>query len=178
MDFFAAQARAKKRTSRLVVLFVLAVLGTVLAAYVAAIALLAFFSGQSRSHRSHYDYGFASYSQPAADLAPWQPGVFIAAAGGTLAVVGAASMYKWSEYSAGGSAVAESLGARRVDSHTVNLDERRLLNVVEEMAIASGVPVPVVYVLDEEPALNAFAAGLTTSDATVTVTRGTLEKLT
>ncbi|MEO6244802.1 MAG: M48 family metallopeptidase, partial [Opitutaceae bacterium] len=51
------------------------------------------------------------------------------------------------------------------------------LNVVEEMSIASGTPMPAVYVLDEEPAINAFAAGLTTNDAVVAVTRGTLEKL-
>src|SRR4029453_3258161 len=82
------------------------------------------------------------------------------------------------EYSAGGSAVAESVGGRRIDPSTTQLQERRLLNVVEEMGIASGVPVPAVYVMDEEPAINAFAAGLTTSDAVVAVTRGTLEKLT
>jgi Zn-dependent protease with chaperone function len=92
-------------------------------------------------------------------------------------VVGFASLYKWSAFRAGGSVVAEGVGGRRIDPHTIDLNERRLVNVVEEMAIASGVPIPAVYVLDNEPGLNAFAAGLTTSDAVVTVTRGTLEKL-
>ena len=97
---------------------------------------------------------------------------------GTALVVGLASLSKWSQFSAGGSDVAESVGGRRVDSHTTDLHERRLLNVVEEMAIASGLTMPAVYILDDEPAINAFAAGLTTADAVVAVTRGTLEKLT
>src|SRR5208283_2838689 len=48
----------------------------------------------------------------------------------------------------------------------------------EEMAIASGVPVPQVYVMDEEDGINAFAAGNKTGDATVTVTRGCMKILT
>lgn len=159
MDFFEAQARAKKRTSRLVVLFVLAVLGTIGAGYFAAL----FGLNQLDESRS---------------LALWQPQLFLGVAGGTLAVVGLASLFKWSQFSAGGSAVAQSVGARRVDPHTTDTHERRLLNVVEEMAIASGTPVPAVFIMDDEPAINAFAAGLTTNDAVVAVTRGTLEKLT
>ena len=95
----------------------------------------------------------------------------------TLAVIGLASLYKWTQFRGGGAAVAESVGGRRVDPHTTDPREHQLLNVVEEMAIASGLPVPAVYILDDEPAINSFAAGLTTSDAVVTVTRGTLEKL-
>ena len=173
MDFFEAQARAKKRTSRLVVLFSLAVLGTIAAGYFGAI----FISGQltQKSARTRDRYG---YVQPARAPALWQPQLLAVVSLGTLAVIGLASLYKWSEFSAGGSAVAESVGGRRVDPHTTDLAERRLLNVVEEMALASGVPMPTVFVLDDEPAINAFAAGLTTADAVVAVTRGTLEKLT
>jgi Zn-dependent protease with chaperone function len=173
MDFFEAQARAKKRTSRLVVLFSLAVLGTIAAGYFGAI----FLTGQitQKSARTRDRYG---YVQPARPLALWQPQLLAVVSLGTLAVIGLASFYKWSEFSAGGSAVAESVGGRRVDPHTTDLAERRLLNVVEEMALASGVPMPAVFVLDDEPAINAFAAGLTTADAVVAVTRGTLEKLT
>ena len=80
--------------------------------------------------------------------------------------------------SSGGSAVAESLGGRLVDSNTRDPHERKLLNVVEEMAIASGVPMPQVYVLDDEPGINAFAAGHTPSDAAVAVTRGCIATLT
>jgi Zn-dependent protease with chaperone function len=165
MDFFEAQARAKKRSSRLVVLFVLAVLGTILAAYVAAVLIL----GQvNQSQQVETVRGGIAWVQPQ---------LFAGVALLTFAVVGIASIVKWSQFSSGGSAVAESVGGRRVDPRTTDLHERRLLNVVEEMAIASGTPVPTVYILDDEPAINAFAAGLTTSDAVVAVTRGTLEKL-
>ncbi len=156
MDFFEAQARAKKRTSQLVALSVLAVVGTVFAGYGAALIITAQAGGR---------------------FVLWQPGLFAAVALGTGLVVALGSLFKWSQFRTGGSAVAESVGGRRVDAHTTDLNERRLLNVVEEMAIASGLTMPGVYILDDEPAINAFAAGLTTSDAVVAVTRGTLEKL-
>ena len=173
MDFFEAQARAKKRTSRLVALFSFAVFGTIAAGYFGAVFLSAQITGQSSRHRDRYGY---VQSSPSPSL--WQPKLLALVSLGTLAVIGLASLYKWHEFSAGGSAVAESVGGRRVDPHTADLAERRLLNVVEEMALASGVPMPAVYVLDDEPAINAFAAGLTTADAVVAVTRGTLGKLT
>ncbi len=169
MDFFEAQARAKRRTNRLVVLFALAVLGTIAASYVAAVAIVGL--SASRGRHSRYD----SERQP---FVYWDPTIFTGVAVATVAIVGLASLYKWSQMRQGGSAIAELVGGRRIDPHTTNLHERRLLNVVEEMAIASGVPVPAVFVLDNESAINAFAAGLTTSDAVVAVTRGTLEKLT
>lgn len=172
MDFFEAQARAKKRTSRLLLLFGLAVGGTIIAAYVAAVVIL-HLMGANEEQRALY----GDYDPRAHAVVPWQPGLLALVTGGTLIVVGFASLYKWKQYSAGGGAVAESMGGRRVEANTTNLHERKLLNVVEEMAIASGTPVPAVYVMDEEPAINAFAAGLTTSDAVVAVTRGTLEKL-
>lgn len=164
MDFFEAQARAKKRTSRLVVLFSLAVLGTILAAYAAALFILRF-------NATDLAVGFGVHE------GLWHPRLFGAISAGTLLIVALASLFKWQQFSAGGSIVAENLGGRRVDPRTTDFNEKRLLNVVEEMAIASGTPVPAVYVLDDEPGLNAFAAGLTTSDAVVAVTRGTLEKL-
>ena len=174
MDFFEAQARAKRRTSRLVWLFAFAVVGTVVGGYFASIFLLANLSGSASRHR-HY----AEYASDAGQPVPlWQPQVFLSVTTCTLLVVGFASLFKWREFSAGGSAVAESVGGRRVDPHTTDLRERKLLNVVEEMSIASGIPPPAVYLLDDEPAINAFAAGLTTSDAVVAVTRGALDKLT
>ncbi len=172
MDFFEAQARAKKRTSRLVALFSLAVCGTIAAGYFGAILLSA--QLDSKSGRTRDRYG---YVQPHHAPALWQPQLLAVVSLGTLAVIGLASLYKWSEFSAGGYAVAESVGGRCVDPHSTDLAERRLLNVVEEMALASGVPMPAVYILDDEPAINAFAAGLSTADAVVAVTRGALEKL-
>ncbi len=163
MDFFEAQEHARRRTSRLIVLFGLAVVGTIALTYLAVMLIL------------NWGHMGRAYAEP--EIRWFDPQALAAVAAGTLVIIGFASLYKWSQFRAGGSAVAEGVGARRVDSHSTNLNERRLLDVVEEMAIASGVPVPAVYVLDDEPGLNAFAAGLTTSDAVVTVTRGTLEKL-
>lgn len=177
MDFFEAQARAKKRTSRLLALFALAVGGTIAATYFVTIFGLRY-AEEYQPRRSGEAIHEIERSRGAAQTPFWQPRIFSWVSLGTLAVVGAASFYKWREYAGGGHVVAESLGGRRVDPQTTNLHERRLLNVVEEMAIAAGTPVPGVYVLDEEPAINAFAAGLTTSDAVVAVTRGALEKLT
>ena len=174
MDFFEAQARAKKSTSRLVALFALAVLGTVLGGYGAAVFALRQTHDDNPRRSGRSPQLSAHRSEPPSW---WQPQLFLGVSSLTLAVVGLASLYKWNEFSAGGSAVAESVGGRRVDPHTTDTLERRLLNVVEEMAIASGVPMPAVYIMDEEPAINAFAAGLNTSDAVVAVTRGTLEKL-
>ncbi|MEO5958261.1 MAG: M48 family metalloprotease, partial [Opitutaceae bacterium] len=172
MDFFEAQARAKKRTSRLVAFFALAVLGMIAAGYFAAIF------GLHQATRSRDDYSQISALDSRLTSPPlWQPQVLATVSAITLAVVGLASLFKWKQYSSGGSAVAESVGGRRVDPHTTDLHERRLLNVVEEMALASGTPVPAVFIIDDEPAINAFAAGLTTNDAAVAVTRGTLEKL-
>jgi Zn-dependent protease with chaperone function/uncharacterized tellurite resistance protein B-like protein len=174
MDFFEAQARAKKRTSRLVALFVLAVLGTILAGY--GVALLVVLQAEGRQPDRPV---LVEQEQPGL-AAPryWRPDVFTPIALCTIVVVSLGSLFKWWQFRHGGSVIAESLGARRIKPQTTDLAERRLLNVVEEMAIASGVPVPAVYLLHDENSINAFAAGLTTSDAVVAVTRGTVEKLT
>jgi Zn-dependent protease with chaperone function len=165
MDFFEAQERARKRSARLVVLFALAVLGIIAAGYAALVFALFGATLETAAGSRTVD----SY---------WQPDLLAAVSLVTLAVVGGASLFKWLSFRKGGRAVAEMVGARRVDSGTRDLKERQLLNVVEEMAIASGVPLPAVYIMDGEAGINAFAAGLTTSDAVVAVTRGTLEKLT
>jgi len=174
MDFFDAQDRARTRSKRLVFLFSLAVLGTIAASYTAAW----FIAGGLEGRDYAYDQSGHLIHHPSDARPVFDPGLFLAVAGGTLAIVGFASLYKWSQMRHGGAAVAEMVGGRRVDPTTRDLHERRLLNVVEEMAIASGIPMPAVFILDEEPALNAFAAGLTTADAAVAVTRGTLDKLT
>ena len=93
-------------------------------------------------------------------------------------VIALGSLYKVSELASGGEVVAHMMGGRLVDPQTTDLAERRLLNVVEEMSLASGVPVPPVYVMDNEPSINAFAAGFRPADAVVTVSRGCLQYLT
>ncbi len=179
MDFFEAQARAKKRTSRLVALFIVALIGTIAAGYFGAVFLTGKIPGKATRYRDRQGRTRVEYqSDPGRVTSLWQPQTLALVSFGTLAVVGLASLYKWNEFSGGGAAVAESVNGRRVDPHTTDLAERRLLNVVEEMALASGVPMPGVFILHDEAGINAFAAGLTTSDAVVAVTRGTMEKLT
>ncbi len=160
MNFFAHQELARRQTRRMLVLFTLAVIAIVAA--VDAVIVLAFgFAGDARSGRH----------LPGA-------GVLIASSLGVLAVIGLATLYRISSLRGGGSAVAIGLGATPVPSDTGNFAYRRLRNIVEEIAIASGVPMPEIFVLEEEAAINAFASGYAPADAAITVTRGCLDKLT
>jgi Zn-dependent protease with chaperone function len=95
----------------------------------------------------------------------------------TLAVIGLSSLYRIASLRGGGDPVALQLGGVPVPEDTTDFNLRRLRNVVEEIAIASGVPVPRIYVLEHEAAINAFAAGYTPADAVVAVTRGALDRL-
>ena len=174
MDFFEEQALARKRTMRLVLLFALAVLGVVVSVYF--LAMIFYSTGLTDSAGVAYVTGDYDNVQQLA-LSFWSPGVLLFALVSTSLVVGLGSLYKIAQLRDGGPAVALSLGGRKVDPDSTRLEERRLLNVVEEMAIASGVPVPEVYVLDRETGINAFAAGNTTSDAVIGVTQGTLQLL-
>jgi Zn-dependent protease with chaperone function len=162
MDFFEHQERARRKTGLLVVYFVAAIVLIILAVYVAIAGIL--FYGQS--NREH---------GPPPML--WYPDVFAAVGVGTVALISIGSLYKIAELSSGGEVVARTLGGRPVPANTQDLRERVLLNVVEEMAIASGIPVPPVFVLDHELAINAFAAGTTPQNAVISVTRGTIETL-
>jgi Zn-dependent protease with chaperone function len=166
MDFFQRQDQARKKTKWLVIYFVLAVAAMIVAIYIAS--LLIFSGVQAHQHRY-------SDEQPQFDL--WNAQLFLGVALGTIAVILIGSSYKTMALAAGGSAVSEMMGARLVSSNTTDPDERKLLNVVEEMAIASGVPVPQVYVMGDENGINAFAAGHKPGDATVTVTRGCMKLL-
>ncbi len=109
--------------------------------------------------------------------APSQITLFLASTLGTLGIIGTGSFFKTLSLARGGRAVAELLDGRLVNSNSTDLNERKLLNIVEEMAIASGVPVPQVYVMDGEMGINAFAAGHSASDAAISVTRGAITML-
>jgi Zn-dependent protease with chaperone function len=172
MDFFAQQDRARKHTKLLIVYFTLAVIGIIASLYV--VGLLVF--GVASQHKHRYDYD--ADSNPPPQITLWDPNLLFGVTLGTLAVIVCGTAYKTSELSGGGSVVAASLGGRLVNSNTTDPDERKLLNVVEEMAIASGVPMPQVFVLNDEKGINAFAAGHTPSDAAVAVTRGCITLLT
>jgi Zn-dependent protease with chaperone function len=163
MNFFEAQEHARRRTGWLVFLFTLAVSATVLAVYAAARILLHF-------------AGEPPLEQLA--LAFWNWDLFWRVAVATVGLISVASLYKSRAVAASADSVALTLGGRALDSNTREPYERRLLNVVEEMAIASGTPVPTVYVLPDEPGINAFAAGLNPSRSTVAVTDGCLKLLT
>jgi len=162
MDFFSAQDEARKNTKWLVLLFLLAVFSIIILLYLA----IAFFTTYSNTARM------------AAPVQWWQPELFLVVAGITSTVILLGSLYKTAALASGGGAsVAESLGGRLISRGTQDRLERRLLNVVDEMAIASGVPVPQVYLLEDEPSINAFAAGYDVQHAVVAVTRGCLEQL-
>ena len=164
MDFFERQDKARKNTKLLVFYFIIAVVLIVASIYFAS--LFMFHGAANYKHRG-----------PAPAFSLWNATIFLYAAGGTLAVIIGGSLFKTAQLSSGGSAVAESLGGRLLDSNASDPHERKLLNVVEEMAIASGVPVPKVYVMDGEEGINAFAAGHNINDAAIGVTRGCITTL-
>ncbi len=164
MDFFERQDQAQRRTHWLVFYFVAAVLLIIVAIYVLLVVILGMAGDTEGGPNVYLD-----------NL--WHHDLFLMVALGTCLVVGAGSAYKIAQLSHGGEAVAAMLGGRRLNPQSTDLAERRLLNVVEEMALASGVPVPPVYVLDEEPSINAFAAGYAPGDAIIGVSRGSLTYL-
>lgn len=172
MDFFAAQDQAR-RTSRLLVLwFVLAVVGIIVTVYVVLAGAMGL--GSATEYASQYGV------QPtaAAPLNLWDPQLFAMTAAGVSVLILLGSAFKIIALSRnGGPAIAEELGGRLVSRATGDPLERRLVNVVDEMAIASGIPAPPVYVLDAEQGINAFAAGSRVTEGVVAVTRGTLERL-
>ncbi len=163
MDFFQHQDAARKNTRVMVGLYLLAVAGVVIAVdVVLAIAYV-------------YAVGGDSFKPGLIFAVP--KGLYVWGAIGTVALIAGASVKQILELRDGGSAVAEMVGARLVAQDTRDPLEKRFLNIVEEMAIASGVRVPQAYVMDEEGGINAFAAGYDVSNAVVAVTRGTLETL-
>jgi len=150
MDFFERQEQAQKRTSLLIVYFVLAVVGIIVALHVVFSLVLGY--------------------------SIWDAEGFGMTAVGVIAAVILGSLVKTIELSQGGRAVAAMLGGVPVDLNSTEPSERRLINVVEEMSLASGVPVPELFVL-EDSTINAFAAGHGPGDTAIGVTRGCIERL-
>lgn len=165
MDFFEHQDKARRNTRLLVVYFVVAVACIIASVYIAC--LLIFYGTEFQQHPG----------TPSSELILWDPRLFLYVVLGTLGVVSLGSLYKTAALAKGGSVVALSLGGRLLNPNTSHPDERKLQNVIEEMAIASGVPVPKIYVLDDEIGINAFAAGHTPGDAAIGVTRGCMTLL-
>lgn len=154
-SFYERQDTARRNTWWLVVMFIVAVVGIVSTTFIAtAIAVSAAEGGKD----------FALDFPIATSIA-------------ALALIGGGSAFKIAQLAGGGTVVAERLGGKRLYPNTTDPIERRLLNVVEEMALASGVPVPPVFLMTEEQGLNAFAAGFSPKDAVIGVTRGCAEQL-
>ena len=162
MNFFEHQDQARRRTGRLVTYFALAVLCIVAALYATGMLLLNW-AQQSVTDSSQ------AQAQVQPEIIYWNWEICLGVVCLSGLIIGGGSLYRIHQLSGGGSVVAESLGGTLLDPGTVRGDERKLLNIVEEMAIASGVPVPPVYVIEDD-SINAFAAGSAT-DAVIGVTR-------
>ena len=164
MNFFESQDRVRKNTFLLVLLFSLAVIILIIMTNFLVMVVFGYIKNeQMQGGEALLQHMF------------WQ--TFAAVSAGVVAVVLMGSLYKIMALSSGGKVVAESLGGQLIPPNTDELLQRRLLNVVEEMAIASGTPTPPVYLLVNEPGINAFAAGFSPRDAVIGVTQGLVEQL-
>lgn len=164
MRFFEHQARARRRTFWLVV-WMLVATAVVVVAVDAVVTFSAYLIADSP--KTGFDRWW-----------PAQTGLLATASIVTLLLIGGGSLYKMMALSGGGADVARSVGAVPIESDTTDPARKRLVNVVEEMAIAAGIPVPAIFVMEGEPGINAFAAGYSPSDAAIAVTQGTLDTLT
>src|SRR6266850_2302383 len=162
MNFFEHQSLARRNSRVMVALFLLAVAAIVLAVDL-VVGVIYLFVGDAPA-----DAGLAGVPR----------GVFAAGAVVTIGIIAAVSLWNIVGLAGGGARVARMLGGRKVTLDTRNPLERRFVNIVEEMAIASGVRVPEAWIMDGEKGINAFSAGWTVSGAVVGVTRGALERLT
>lgn len=161
MNFFEHQDRARKRTGLLLVYFFIAVTLTVVAVNAAFLLLSGFLGNRDLSLGGWF-------------ATRWSTWVTLA----TLGVIGTGSLVRYLQLRQGGHVLADMVGARRLDPSSTEPRERMLLNIVEEMAIASGTPAPTTYVMDDEPGINAFVAGFQPTEAVLVVTRGALETFT
>ncbi|WP_407833942.1 M48 family metallopeptidase [Vibrio rotiferianus] len=160
MDFFDHQDTARQRTGLLVFLFSLAVFVITGLVSVLSIGIYYGVTGEPFDQNTAISYVLLCFA-------------------GVVLIVAISSMIRLSDLSSnGGRGVAESIGGKLISSNTIDAKHRRLLNVVEEMSIASGIPVPPVYVMQEERGINAFAAGMSIDDAVIGVTQGALDTFT
>ncbi|MFC3113946.1 M48 family metallopeptidase [Cellvibrio fontiphilus] len=170
MNFFEHQDRARRKTKQLIALLALAVLALVSITTFAAAALV-YFSGNASPW---------IYEQPHSTwngvLHAFSVQTFFWIALAVTSVVFLGSFFRFMQLGSGGRAIAEAMGGRLLLGTSQDQDERKILNVVEEMAIASGTPVPPVYLLEDD-AINAFAAGYRAQDAVIGITRGCIQQL-
>ncbi len=171
MNFFEHQDRARRKTLQLVVLFILGVISLILTLTLAVGAFLYFQQGSAGATGQGQSLPPVSQVLSAEQL-PLLGGITLA----VCAVVLLGSLFRRMQLGSGGHTVAEALGGRLLNTATRDANEQRILNVVEEMALASGIAVPPVYLLDDD-GINAFAAGFNPQDAVIGITRGAIELL-
>jgi Zn-dependent protease with chaperone function len=159
MDFFQRQDNARRHTRWLVVYFVGAILGLACTFYI--VSLAPYF-----------------HAHPEATGSFWHPELFQWVVSVVLGIIALGSLIKLIRLRKGGKVIALALGGRPLAVPAIDPEERELQNIVEEMSIASGVPVPAIYILDREPGINAFAAGLRSEVAVIGVTKGAMQFLT
>ncbi|MEM7454358.1 MAG: M48 family metallopeptidase [Planctomycetota bacterium] len=171
MDFFASQDLARRNSRRLIFYFIAAVVSMIAGIYF--VVMLA--TGAAGMNEPVYnEFGQATGTT---GFHFFEPTILAAVASAVSLIVGSGSLYKVSALSGGGESVASMMGGRHIPPNSTEPGDRRILNVVEEMALAAGTPVPPVYVIENEPGINAFAAGYTVDDAVIGVTRGTVNLL-
>jgi Zn-dependent protease with chaperone function len=177
--FFENQALANRNSRLLVLLFIIAMIGIVLLTYGGIVAVRQYVYHDSKA----LAVGFIpeSWSQMkllATGQTFWDPTLFFSTAASLVTIIGAGSLFKRIQLGGGGAKVAQLMGGSLLMPHSQVETERKVLNIVEEMAIASGLPVPPVYVMAEEQSINAFAAGFKTDQAVIGVSQGAIERLT
>jgi len=165
VNFFEYQDQARRQSRWLVFLFILAVITIIVVIDFAM--LVAFGVMDAEQQQALFSLQSLKYNAP----------TLLGGALATAGVITLASLFKTATLSAGGGKVARDLGGTLVEADVRDPLRRRLYNVVEEISLASGIPVPEIYILEQESGINAFAAGFTPADAAVAVTRGALEKL-
>ncbi|HEY5775543.1 MAG TPA: M48 family metallopeptidase [Xanthomonadales bacterium] len=171
MNFFEYQEKARRQSRLLVFLFILAVAIIII---VIDLAILVAFGAMNMEQQQPL---FSVQSLFSIQSLQANSKVLLGGALATAGVIALASLFKTVALRSGGGKVARDLGGVLVEADARDPLRRRLYNVVEEIALASGIPVPEIYVLEQESGINAFAAGFTPADAAVAVTRGALEKL-
>ena len=172
MDFYAYQAAARRQSRLFVLLFIAAVAVVVIALDAVIFTVLA-----ARSSAASFGSEYGAAPAGPLEFAARNPDAVFVVSLLIIGVIGLASLFKSAQLRGGGAVVAQSLGGVRVERDTTDPARQRLRNIIEEMAIASGVPVPEIYVLEQEPAINAFAAGHTPANACITVTQGAIDHL-
>lgn len=183
MDFFSHQEKAHRKTFQLLLYLFLTLLSITLLIYGVILTSMVFLpKAVSPTTFRHADPGFMSVMRQAGreldQVDFFQPELFFGTAFAVFLLIGTVSLIKTVMLAhGGGKMVAISLGGQPVLPSTTDFHERQLLNIVAEMAIASGMSVPPVYLLRDETSINAFAAGFGVKDAVIGVTSGLLQQL-